>query len=278
MIVPAGDAARDLRVAGAGHAGRGRRPGLPRRGVRRLHRRPLGGDAARCRRRRRHRRPFGAADGPRRDRRGGERQGARARGGPVSSRSSASAKPRTNATTAKTLDVVQAQTQTSLPDGATAANLVVAYEPVWAIGTGLTPTPADVAAVHGFIRRNLETRYGAAGAADPDSVRRVGQAVERSRADARAQCRWRAGRRRQPQGRRFPRHCAGVSIAARPNRPCRRRRQRCDRACCSAIDASAIRMVVLRCRPFSATNRNVRVGIKAVSELGSAYLKNNQKH
>jgi triosephosphate isomerase len=58
---------------------------------------------------------------------------------------------------------VHVQTQTSLPDGATAENLVVAYEPVWAIGTGLTPTPADVAAVHGFIRRHLETRYAGAG-------------------------------------------------------------------------------------------------------------------
>ena len=63
----------------------------------------------------------------------------------------------------KTLDVVHVQTQTSLPDGATPENLVVAYEPVWAIGTGLTPTPADVAAVHGFIRRHLETRFGPAG-------------------------------------------------------------------------------------------------------------------
>jgi triosephosphate isomerase (TIM) len=63
----------------------------------------------------------------------------------------------------KTLDVVQVQTQASLPDGATPGNLVVAYEPVWAIGTGLTPTPADVAEVHGFIRKHLETRYGAAG-------------------------------------------------------------------------------------------------------------------
>ena len=63
----------------------------------------------------------------------------------------------------KTLDVVHVQTQTSLPDGATPENLVVAYEPVWAIGTGLTPTPADVAAVHGFIRRHLETRYGPTG-------------------------------------------------------------------------------------------------------------------
>jgi triosephosphate isomerase len=40
---------------------------------------------------------------------------------------------------------------------------VVAYEPVWAIGTGLTPTPADVAEVHGFIRNRLIMRLGAAG-------------------------------------------------------------------------------------------------------------------
>jgi triosephosphate isomerase len=63
----------------------------------------------------------------------------------------------------KTLEVVNGQTQGSLPDGATADNLVVAYEPVWAIGTGLTPTSADVAAVHGFIRQHLEGRFGAAG-------------------------------------------------------------------------------------------------------------------
>jgi triosephosphate isomerase len=64
----------------------------------------------------------------------------------------------------KTLDVVGSQAAASLPEGATPANLVVAYEPVWAIGTGLTPTPADVAEVHGFIRQHLQTRYGAAGA------------------------------------------------------------------------------------------------------------------
>lgn len=63
----------------------------------------------------------------------------------------------------KTLDIVHVQTQNSLPDAATPQNLVVAYEPVWAIGTGLTPTPADVAAVHGFIRQHLQTRYGLAG-------------------------------------------------------------------------------------------------------------------
>lgn len=63
----------------------------------------------------------------------------------------------------ETLRVVGRQIAGSLPDGVTAANLVVAYEPVWAIGTGLTPTPADVAEVHAFIRRQLGERYGAEG-------------------------------------------------------------------------------------------------------------------
>jgi triosephosphate isomerase len=40
---------------------------------------------------------------------------------------------------------------------------VIAYEPVWAIGTGLTPTPADVAEAHAFIRKKLSERYGAEG-------------------------------------------------------------------------------------------------------------------
>lgn len=65
--------------------------------------------------------------------------------------------------TGETLRVVGRQLAGSLPDGATAANLVVAYEPVWAIGTGLTPTPADVAEVHGFIRRQLTDRFGGEG-------------------------------------------------------------------------------------------------------------------
>ena len=63
----------------------------------------------------------------------------------------------------RALDVVGAQLAGSLPDDATADNLVVAYEPVWAIGTGLTPTPADVGEVHGFIRKQLVARFGAAG-------------------------------------------------------------------------------------------------------------------
>ena len=63
----------------------------------------------------------------------------------------------------KTLAVVGTQLQGSLPDGATAAQLVIAYEPVWAIGSGLTPTPADVAEVHAFIRKRLGERFSAAG-------------------------------------------------------------------------------------------------------------------
>jgi triosephosphate isomerase (TIM) len=62
----------------------------------------------------------------------------------------------------QTLDVLGRQLDGSLPDGVTGANLVVAYEPVWAIGTGLTPTIADVAQAHGFIRSRLSERYGAA--------------------------------------------------------------------------------------------------------------------
>jgi len=64
----------------------------------------------------------------------------------------------------QTLDVCGAQLKGSLPDGATAANLVVAYEPVWAIGTGLTPTTADVEQVHRFIRSVLTDRFKADGA------------------------------------------------------------------------------------------------------------------
>ena len=64
----------------------------------------------------------------------------------------------------KTLDICGTQLKGSLPDGTTAANLVVAYEPVWAIGTGLTPTPQDVEQVHRFIRDQLTGRFKGEGA------------------------------------------------------------------------------------------------------------------
>lgn len=56
--------------------------------------------------------------------------------------------------------VVGTQLDGSLPDGA--ADYVVAYEPVWAIGSGVTPTPADVGDIHGFIRERLVARHGQA--------------------------------------------------------------------------------------------------------------------
>jgi triosephosphate isomerase len=63
----------------------------------------------------------------------------------------------------RTLEIVAAQLAGSIPDGATAARVIVAYEPVWAIGTGLTPTAADVAEVHAMMRAALAKRFGREG-------------------------------------------------------------------------------------------------------------------
>jgi triosephosphate isomerase (TIM) len=63
----------------------------------------------------------------------------------------------------RALSVVGTQLDGSVPDGATAANLVVAYEPVWAIGSGLTPTPSDIAEMHGVVRRRLVARFATEG-------------------------------------------------------------------------------------------------------------------
>lgn len=67
----------------------------------------------------------------------------------------------------ETLRVVADQIQGSLPNGATPENTVIAYEPVWAIGTGRTPTPDDVAEVHAEIRRVAAAKMGGGG----DSLR-----------------------------------------------------------------------------------------------------------
>jgi triosephosphate isomerase (TIM) len=64
----------------------------------------------------------------------------------------------------QTLDICRGQLNLSLPAGCRADNLVVAYEPVWAIGTGLTPTLADVEQIHKFIRDLLIERFGGEGA------------------------------------------------------------------------------------------------------------------
>ncbi|MEL6576331.1 MAG: triose-phosphate isomerase [Pseudomonadota bacterium] len=60
----------------------------------------------------------------------------------------------------RTLDVVTGQLTGSLPSGASAERLVVAYEPVWAIGTGRTPTTAEIAEVHDHLRAKLGALVG----------------------------------------------------------------------------------------------------------------------
>lgn len=60
----------------------------------------------------------------------------------------------------KTSEVVLGQLIVSLPDSCTSKNTVIGYEPVWAIGTGKTPTAEDVKAIHGEIRDSLESRFG----------------------------------------------------------------------------------------------------------------------
>ncbi|WP_425038517.1 triose-phosphate isomerase [Primorskyibacter sp. S187A] len=59
-----------------------------------------------------------------------------------------------------TLDIIGGQLAGSIPDGATGHNLVVAYEPIWAIGTGKVPTLDQIGEVHDFIRARLERRFG----------------------------------------------------------------------------------------------------------------------
>jgi triosephosphate isomerase len=60
----------------------------------------------------------------------------------------------------RALDIVRAQLAIGLPKGATAADTVIAYEPVWAIGSGRTPTPRDIAEVHASLREMLDKLVG----------------------------------------------------------------------------------------------------------------------
>ncbi|MBV7379564.1 triose-phosphate isomerase [Maritimibacter dapengensis] len=62
---------------------------------------------------------------------------------------------------ANTLDIIGGQLAGSIPDLVTGQTLVVAYEPIWAIGTGKTPTLDEIGEVHDFIRSRLERRFGA---------------------------------------------------------------------------------------------------------------------
>jgi triosephosphate isomerase (TIM) len=70
---------------------------------------------------------------------------------------------RTERESGHAMGVVERQLLGSLPPDGAPETLVIAYEPVWAIGTGLTPTPGDVAEMHQVIRTLLGEMYGARG-------------------------------------------------------------------------------------------------------------------
>ena len=61
------------------------------------------------------------------------------------------------------MQVLKRQLAESVPDGANEDNVIIAYEPVWAIGTGKTPSPDDVRDIHAFLREELTERFGGPG-------------------------------------------------------------------------------------------------------------------
>ncbi len=65
----------------------------------------------------------------------------------------------------RALAVIGRQVERSLPDGSTTDNTAIAYEPVWAIGTGRTPAQADIEAAHAEVRAGWERRFSGSGAA-----------------------------------------------------------------------------------------------------------------
>ena len=82
---------------------------------------------------------------------------------------------RTEREAGRALDIVGAQIAGSLPDGANSERLIVAYEPVWAIGTGLTPTIDDIAAMHKAIRGRIPpgTRILYGGSVNPKNAAEI---------------------------------------------------------------------------------------------------------
>ena len=110
---------------------------------------------------------------------------------------------------------VAGQIARSVPDGD--GRIVLAYEPVWAIGTGRTASTADIAAMHAGIRARLAERRGGR-RCHPHPVWRFGQAGQRRRNSGPRQCRRRAGRRRQPGcAGRFRGDRAGGGVGGFPN-------------------------------------------------------------
>lgn len=104
----------------------------------------------------------------------------------------------------KTIEVCAEQIMGSVPENADAANTVIAYEPVWAIGTGKTPTPEDVEEVHAAVRKVLaEKARQRRCQQNAYSLRRFGQTFQRQGISVAARCRRCPDRRRQPKAQDF---------------------------------------------------------------------------
>ena len=146
----------------------------------------------------RHHRPLGAAAAVRRDRRGREPEGARGAARRASSPIICVGETLAERDAGETIGRVQAQLDAALADIDDAAleRVVIAYEPVWAIGTGRNATPAQAQEVHHFIRTRIARARGGGRGADAHPVRRQHEARQRPRAHGRAGRRRRPGRRR----------------------------------------------------------------------------------
>ena len=183
---------------------RARRAGLPRPGPGRAYRRRFRPHAERGRRHLCDPRPFRAAREPWRNRCRDLRQNRMAAMAAGLTPIVCVGETGTEREAGMAEEVVRTQLRHSLPEDFSG---VVAYEPVWAIGTGKTPTEADVAAMHGAIRAALVAQLGAAGARMQNSLWRLGEAGQCRQPAGPARGGRRAGRRRQPEGRRFLGHC-----------------------------------------------------------------------
>ena len=178
-----------------------RRAGLQPARQRRLHRRHFRADAQGCRRDLCHRRPFRAPHLSSRDRRRRARQGGGGAEGRARLRSSASARRAPSARRARRSPSSRARCEARCPPAARPDTVVVAYEPVWAIGTGLTPTSGRLAEVHKAIRALLGEIVRRVRRQGAHPLRRLGQAGQRQgapRASTTSTARWSAARASRP--------------------------------------------------------------------------------
>ncbi len=212
-VCPPFTALADTVRRGGGQRHRRVRPEHAPGRVRRIHRRGVGGDAGRGRRRRRPDRPLRAPPALRRDRRGREREGRAALTPPActSSWPSARRRPSARASSPSRCSSGRCAAACDGLDPEQVAATTLAYEPVWAIGTGLTATPQKAQAAHAFIRGLVE-RIAWRRRAGAHPVRRQRQAGQRRRAVRPARHRRRADRRREPRVRMISRPSSAAAV------------------------------------------------------------------